>query len=128
MRMKTRLALSLLVACFVAAPAAADAVIDLYGTKLTLFSDHKGSAKVSEINRGDIKLPASVRSKTSPYGLIRVRFQFKEPGREPVTGWVFKSYLKIDKNVEIDVPGCGSPSQNVATVSRGMRGLGSGCK
>ena len=132
--MKKSLALLVLVLVLVRAvglaaePAVVDAVINIYGPKLKIFSDHKGSKSLGEIKRADVKFPAVIRSNTSPYGLIRVRFQFKLGNRKPVTGWVPRRAVRVAKKVKIDVPDCAPPSPQVATVTRGVRGLGQGCK
>lgn len=127
--MKKSLAFLVLVAGLAAGPTLADAVINIYGEKLKYFEDNKGTRPaVTKINRAEVKFPAAIISRESDYGLIMVRFEFKSGKKKPVIVWVPSRAVRIDTKVKIKVPGCAAPSSRMATVTRGVRGLGGGCR
>ncbi len=95
---------------------------------LKIYSDHDGAKVVRKIARSEIKFPAPILTNRSASGLIKATFEFTKGVRAPVSGWVRYRSVRIDEGLTIDVPGCAAPSKSAATVSRGVRGLGKGCK
>jgi hypothetical protein len=119
--------LVLCILLLVTGSAHAAGVVAVYGAKITVYKDHKGSGKLATLNRADLALPVPVVSFESEYGLIQVEFRFKGDARAPLIGWVRKRSVKLDERVEINVSQCASPSRNQVVVTRGTRGLGDRC-
>ena len=126
--MKSTRILIVLVATLLSTPATADAVKNIYGSKLPIYADNAGTNQIGTIQRDNVKLPAAIMGNKSPHGLYYVRFEHKNSGKEAISGWIKSRGVRIDRNATIKVPGCGSSSKQMATVTRGTRGLGKGCK
>lgn len=106
----------------------ADAVVKLYGSKITVYRSHKGGDVLRKLERSRVVLPAQVMSHESTRGLVQVQFRFKDAPDETVIGWVRKRAVKLDSRVKVDVGGCSAANTGGAvTVRRGTRGLGDRC-
>ena len=103
------------------------AVTEIRSSKVTVYQNHDGGAKLAVIPRGDVQLPAAQLSNLSEFGLIQVELRMKDAAKEPIVGWILHSSVKTDASVSVDVISpCGKSLATGTFVSRGTRGLG-GC-
>jgi hypothetical protein len=125
---RTVFCIAILAAILVAAAAGAAGITGFKNSSLKIYSDQDGGAEVGRLARNEIKFPARILTYRSDAGLIKATFQFTTGGRDPVSVWVRYRSVRVDEGLTIDVPGCAAPSKSGATVRRGVRGLGKGCK
>jgi hypothetical protein len=107
--------------------AQADAVVKLYGSKITVYRDHNGREILRKLKRSRVILPAQVTSRESSRGLVQAQFRFKDGAEKTLIGWVRKRSIKLDSRAEIDIGGCSAAKAGAITVRRGTRGLGDRC-
>ena len=107
--------------------AEAEAVVKLYGSKITVYRNHDGGEVLTKLKRSQVILPAQVTSHVSPRGLLQVQFRFKDDPGKSLIGWVRKRSIKLDSRAKVDIGGCSAANARSVTVRRGTRGLGDRC-
>lgn len=113
---------------FVAMAAEAAGITGFKKATLKIYPNQDGGLPEKTISRNEVRFPARILTNRSASGLVKATFEFVKDGKAPVSGWVRYRSVRVDEGLTIDVPGCAAPSKAAAMVSRGVRGLGKGCK